>query len=199
MKWPFGRKQVPVPVAPVTSIIIPQSSFDNADTHSVPMAVVDFVNFMMREAMYRRNEIPNEALLSYHVDYYLAQVNNGGHGQFAGNSGWQEATIVDIQYGLLAMGLDEALEVFEGLMLFAHEDPDRFVAAAEAGGFGDIDPIIKDLDDRFFAGPSKQILAGNDHWLRTEAPLEIVPDTEHRARMAALADANPLRGQRSKS
>ncbi|HEX8553223.1 MAG TPA: hypothetical protein VF695_00820 [Sphingomonas sp.] len=193
--WSWGRKQQASPEPPqspppVTDIIVSQSLFDSDDPHDLPYAVVEYVNYLIHTAGYERDELPREALWSFYVDYYLAQVNNGGHGQFAGNSGWREATVVDIQSGLEAMGLDEALEVFEGLMLFAHEHPDRFVAAAEAGGFGDIDPVIRDLDDRFFAGPSHAIAPANGAWLRELPNLRVVPDAEREAVLEQIAAAN---------
>lgn len=191
--WPFKKKQQASPIDPpaaINAILVPESLHRSDDPHDLPNAVVQFVNRTIHEGFYERGELPVEALWSYNVDYYLAQVNNGGHGQFAGNSRWLEAIVMDIQDGLEAMGLAEALGIFRDLMRFAADEPDRFVRAAEGGGFGEIDPVIRALDDRFFASPSSTIAPGNGRWLRSLPNLIVLPDAECDARIAALVAAN---------
>ena len=104
----------------------------------------------MHEAKFRRDELPQDALRAFHVDYYIGQVNNGGHGQFAHNSGWDEYVLRDIGDGLAAIGPAAAAEIFKSLQTYAVREPVRFQRALEAGGFGEIDPFIETLDQRFF-------------------------------------------------
>lgn len=189
--WPFKRKaERPAPPAPVTEIIVPQGAVDAEEAYALPCAVVDYVNHLMHAACYQRDELPIEALWSYHVDYYLAQVNNGGHGQFVANSGWLEATRADIAAGLSAMGQAEAAAIFAELERFAIEQPERFAETAEGGGFGEADPVVAALDERFFAGPSRTIAAANGAWLRRLPHLHAVADRDHRAALDALAQRN---------
>lgn len=119
--------------------------------YALPQALVDIVNQLTGPGEYLREELPVEAFWSYHTDYYLAQVNNGGHGQFARNSGWTDAVNADIRNGLRAMTLSSTEEIFSEFERFARNEPTRFTVAREDGGFGDIDPVIADLDARFFS------------------------------------------------
>lgn len=196
--WPLKPRtpRVPAPPAPVTEIIVPQSAYEAEETYALPGAVVDYVNHLLHAAFYERGEVPVEALWSYNVDYYLAQVNNGGHGQFVSNSGWMAAMREDITAGLAAMRATDAAEIFAELQRFALEEPARFAQAAEGGGFGEADPVIAGLDDRFFAGPSATIAAANGAWLRSLPHLRVVADGEHRATLDALTDANPAAAAR---
>lgn len=194
--WPFGRKtpsdpsRPPDPPPAIPSILVSESLFRSDDPHDLPFAVVLFVNGLIHDGFYERDELPVEAMWSYHVDYYLAQVNNGGHGQFVGNSGWAESTVADIRQGLAAMRLAEAAAIFADLQRFAAEAPERFARAAEGGGFGDIDPVIEALDDRFFAGPSREIAPANGRWLRSLPNLTVLPDAERDAALVRLNAAN---------
>ncbi|WP_461331769.1 DMP19 family protein [Bradyrhizobium diazoefficiens] len=54
-------------------------------------AVVYYVNEIQRVGVYKGRELPAVAMQAYHADYYLAQVNNGGHSQFIGNTGGCDA------------------------------------------------------------------------------------------------------------
>ena len=187
--WSFKRKPG-TPPALITGIIVPQSACDAEEPYALPSAVVDYVNHMLHVAFYERDELPAEALWSYYVDYYLAQVNNGGHGQFVSNSGWRDATRADIDAGLTAIGLDDAMAIFTDLQRFADGQPERFARATEGAGFGEADPIIADLDSRFFAGPSKTLSAANGAWLRRLPHLRVVADGDYRAELDALAQRN---------
>lgn len=53
------------------------------------------------------------ALKSYYVDYYLAQVNNGGFSQFLYNSRWHSGTIGLLREGLVATNAKKHLALFE--------------------------------------------------------------------------------------
>lgn len=196
MKWLFGKKKTPAPLLPVappppiTSIVVTKNLYDSTDPHDLPYSVVMYVNQLLHEGFYERDELPKEALWSYNVDYYLAQVNNGGHGQFIGNSRWVEPIVMDIQDGLEAMGHDEALDIFRDLMRFAATEPARFAQAGEGGGFGDIDTVIADLDRRFFAGPTSTIAPANGAWLRTLSNLAVLSDKDRDTEIARMISAN---------
>lgn len=203
--WPFERKKnvPPPPLLPasplaITSIIVSESLFQSDDPHDLPYAVVNFVNRLIYEGYYERDELPAEAMWSYHVDYYLAQVNNGGHGQFVGNSGWAGTMVADIRAGLAAIELPEAAAIFSDLERFAFQESERFAQAADGRGFGDIDAVIAALDDRFFAGPTTEIAPANGKWLRTLPNLTVLPNVECDAAIDRLMAANTAASERRK-
>jgi hypothetical protein len=64
------------------AIIVDQSSIasDNSDTDIVQSSI-NFTNLLFRQ-YYRIDEVSQNAMRSYDVDYYLAQMLNGGFAQF---------------------------------------------------------------------------------------------------------------------
>lgn len=174
-------------------LISPQIIVDAAaldDDEGLVYAVVDYVNRVQQEARLMPGEYPEEASWAYCADYYLAQVNNGGHGQYAFNSGMMSRGLRDCRRGLEAMGATENLEIFDAFLKIMSVDDDRAHSIAEGSGFGDIDPEISELDDRFFALGYK-ILELNAKWLRTLPMLAPLPATDKAAAFAALRERNP--------
>ena len=185
----------PPPVEAVTEIIVRESASFGREDYDLPTGVVMFVNDML-EAFYLPEELPREAMVAYYLDYYVAQVNNGGHGQFAGNSGWKPEVNALIREGLERLGLDDAAAIFADFERFAEQEPERFAAAAEACGFDGTAEITSEFDDRFYAGPTKSITAANSAWLRGLANLRAVPDDLYAAEIEALAALNTQRQAR---
>lgn len=194
-KFKFWKRSSGTPSVP--RILVVQSSL-TGDDWVLPAAVVDFVNFATGEAHYRREELPQSALQTYHVDYYIAQVNNGGHGQFLHNSGWPAQAITDIAAGLDAIGHPEAAAIFADLVKFSSSEPARFATAGEKGGFGEKDPFVASLDDRFFGegGPSRTLHASMTTWLKSLPEIEAVPHEDYASRLRMLKAGNPLLAKR---
>lgn len=189
----FGKRGVgDIPPSRCPSIIVRQSSLDDgADPYALTQDLVDFVNHAMGEAMFRREELPQDALRAFHVDYYIAQVNNGGHGQFARNSRWEEQPLRDIGEGLAAIGVTDASEIFKSLQIYAMMEPARFQRTLERGGFGEIDPFVEKLDQRFFAGAGNSLAPALRQWIERLPSLRPLDDTRYREAMLDLAAQNP--------
>ena len=81
-------------------------------------AVVYYVNEIQRVGVYKGRELPAVAMQAYHADYYLAQVNNGGHSQFIGNTGvaMLPTTSGDALAGLKAMGAAAQHQILQEMM-----------------------------------------------------------------------------------
>lgn len=183
------------PAEPVTEIVVGEGAYRGGEDYDLPTGVVMFVNDMLA-AFYRPDELPREAMIAYYLDYYAAEVNNGGHAQFAGNSGWNPEVNGYIREGLERLGLDDAASIFADFERFADEQPERFAAAAEGCGFDGTWQITQPFDDRFYAGPTRSIVAANSAWLRGLPILRVVPDDRYRAEIEALAERNPQRAVR---
>ncbi len=164
----------------VPTILVPRSAHDDAQDTALVSAVVDFVNAMLFEAAYERGEIPREAMLAYHTDYYLGQVMNGGHEGFVDNGFWEPRMVEDIAAGLDAMRAEPYRGIFSDLR--------RLV---EAEGRPADDPAMGALDDRFFAQDAYETFSpAIARWLRGLPVLEVVADADLAGRMRGLAEAN---------
>lgn len=172
-----------------THILVDESTL--GDDEALVQAAVDFVNHVLHNcAALVPGEYPAEANGSYFADYYLAQVNNGGHGQYAHNSRMAPATLRYCRDGLLAMGADAHLAIFDAFIAIMSEGGARAQSIVEGGGFGYTDPGIEELDNRFFA--LETMTALNAAWLRALPCLRALPRPEYEAAMDALAAANPM-------
>ena len=67
------------------NVVVSAESVASADPAEIIHSNIAFVNALFAEQV-RPEEIASDALRSYHVDYYLAQVENGGFSQFVYNS-----------------------------------------------------------------------------------------------------------------
>lgn len=178
-------------------ILVPADAID--DDEALIQGVIDFVN-RLRECLIVSDEYPAEADWSYWADYYFAQVSNGGHEQYAHNSGLAAVTLRDCRLGLHAMGAIEYLEIFDAFLdAIAERGADevegkgrsseqmRIIPASLYGGAAD-GPMAP-LDQRFFALNDMQ--AKNAAWLRTLPNLKAATHAEIDARFAAIEAANP--------
>ena len=195
----FGKRTVgEIPPSRCPSILVRQSSLgDGADRYALVQDVVNFVNHALREAMFRRDELPQDALRAFHVDFYIAQVNNGGHGQFAYNSRWDEPVLRDIGEGLAAIGVAEATEIFKSFQTYAVLEPARFQRTLEGSGFGEIDPFVERLDQRFYDGAGKALAEALRQWIAGRPTLRPLDDTHYREAMHNLAAKNPEQAARA--
>ena len=186
-----AQKAVGLPV-----IIVPQSAYDSEKAYSLPSAVVDFVNRAIGHAQFHRHEIPVQAMQAFHVDYYIAQVNNGGHSQYVGNSGWHQYQIDDIRAGLSAIGIEDGIELYEDLCAFADSNPEEFRAGMDACGFGQFPEFFQKADKLFFAGLNDRLMKGNSDWIRSLDCLLVLEDEQYRKTMKELSRRNPEAAQR---
>ena len=181
----------------ITEIVVKQSAYDAFDPHGIVQANIDFVNTMVQEGGCVHAELPVNALRGYFVDYYLAQVLNGGLSQFVGNSGWKPNVVRHCFDGLKAMGLKTHYRLFRELEKLLISDRALAEYIADTRGFGDIDPSIASLDDKFMDQHCKHsIVEGNAAWLKSLPELLVVADYEYDAAIEALQTANPHRASR---
>ena len=186
-------------VEPVTEIVVTESSYRATGQYAdydLAAAVVRFVTDMLAEGQYLRDELPREAFIAHHLDYYVGQVNNGGHAQFAGNSGWRAEVNADIRDGLALIGEQAAAAIFAECERIAAEQPKAFAKAAEGCGFAGTWQLMEALDTAFYAGPGKSIPAANAAWLRRLPIVRVVPDVDYPAEIERLAAQNWQRGAR---
>ncbi len=184
----------------VRSIVVRESAMSSGHPYDLVSDVVDFVNFCAAQAAIAPEEMPQNAMRSYYTDYYHAQVNNGGHGQFVGNSNWTESFNTYIQEGLKAFGDEKFCAIFEDLCTLMESDPERAQIIMDGRGFGDIPPEVQALDSRFFAlEPDENLLPAHADWLRELPELHPVGDQDYENVLRGLAHSNPNFSKRKRA
>jgi hypothetical protein len=172
-------------------ILVRQGAFSNEDDKEIVSALIDeYVNPLIKEGYYSHSELPPNAMRSYHVDYYLAQVANGGHWQFMRNGNCRHHMLNNIEEGLAAIGLEPYIAVFDEFVEFLASDPQRAARAVESYPRKK-DPTLEDLDKRFFALDCyKTLMPANGRWLKSLPELKVIPDADFDATIRKLIAAN---------
>src|SRR5690606_29231634 len=106
------------------------NSFNNSDPYKIISSNISVVN-VLREEGAEIEQIHNHAMLSYYVDYYLAQYKNGNFSQFVWNTKWSDEVNEQIAIGLEKMGAEKHLDFFleqcENVNNLSDEELDSFL------------------------------------------------------------------------
>jgi hypothetical protein len=203
-KRPASPDTSSTPQQPVGSgkpLIVKASAVDAAktgrDAYQLVQAVVDFVNFALHEAFHVRGEIEVKALQAYHADYYLAQVNNGGHSQFVHNTnGIRELINGDALAALTAMQAPHS-DILNKMISWIVANPDE---AQAQNGFEVRAPFLDELDQEFYArDKTDPMIERSSRWILTWPELQAVPDDQYKDHLTRLAQANPRSANRKVS
>jgi len=177
--------------APVVSSV----AFASDDPLAIIQSNIDFLNALFGEHLWAE-EVPADALRSYYVDYWLAQVSNGDCSQFIYNTQWNKQVVALVREGLEAMGATEHLAIFErSAQQVDGMTPEQLEAYYASDYFGD-NPTRDTLNapnDAFFAlEKTDPLLVKNAAWLRAHPDLVVLSadelEAEARRRGAALPD-----------
>ncbi|MEP4198607.1 MAG: DUF4375 domain-containing protein [Aliishimia sp.] len=168
---------------------------ESAETWAVSSGLADFVNSMLSTGQYRRDEIPAEAMWLYHADYYMAQVQNGGHSQFVHNSGMSKWISDDALNGLDLIGASLYASCLRDLRAWIKTHPQE---AQSQDGFGTRADILDDIDARFYEAPSDAYYGSLREWLRGSDIVDLLPKQELMQAMVQLTDSNPERAKRER-
>lgn len=159
------------------AIVVDESAVDSTDPdYDIVQANIDFLNDLLARHI-RFDEMSQEALRSYEVDYYLAQMENGGFPQFVLNSRWHVDSVRLIREGLAAIGAKKHLALFEegGRLVDSLGEArlKKFLATTiHDYGKSAERAALEAIDGRFFALDKTEDLRGlNRAWLRAHPAL----------------------------
>jgi len=186
-------------VGRLTTVVVRRQDHDEGrqpgNGQALVNAVVHFVNDAMDAGVYTRDELPAVAMQTYHADYYLAQVENGGHSQFIGNVGdMLPLTSADALAGPKAMGAHAQYDVLTAMTAWVKANPEE---AAIQNGFSVRAKLLNKLDKRFQAAereaPISEVSA---NWIAGWPELRIVETDQYLPEIDRLAQLNPHLGPR---
>ena len=184
---------------PPEAVVVARGSYDSDDPEEIVASNVEFVNALFVEHL-RPDEIARDALRSYYVDYYLAEVNNGGFSQFVYNSRWSEAAVALVREGLQAIGAKRHLALFEkGAQLVAGFGEARLKAYFQSEYFGenaDRDELNAPDDEFFALAREEDLVALNAAWLRQLPHLAVLTFEEMNEEAHRRGQALPDREER---
>lgn len=153
-------------------IIISDTAANSENPQDVINSNISVIN-LMREEKIDDDFIHEDALMSYYLDYYVAQHTKGNFAQFVYNSAWNKELNELIEEGLALIGAEKHLELFQKqakkVSLMSSVKLNKFLKGKLEG----VNPI-RDLlnnDDTFFE-LEENIVALNAAFIKSH------PDTE---------------------
>lgn len=178
-------------------ILVTLAAYQAADPNALLDALVQFCNWCVDDAWLVRDEVQPDAWSIYHASYYVAQVNNGGHGQFAANSAMKSAVLGDVETGLDRLGLDGLLTIFRRFRNALECDAALKTATMQAAGFGEIPLAVRELDDAFFDSPDPGHFPRQaSRWLKHASTVLALTPRDLRARQTMILASNSLLDRR---
>lgn len=167
------------------------------DPDTMLFAVVGFCRWCTEEAWLIREEVQPDAWLILHTSYYIGQVRNGGHGQFAGNSGMKPAMLDDIETALEMLGLSDLHTIFRRFRDALEADRALKRKTMEGYGFGDVPDVIRAIDDAFEKSEDpKRFYPRAESWLKEAPTVVALTPREIQARQEAILASNRLLDRR---
>ena len=180
-------------LSPDDVVVLSQESLSGTDEDNPVQFNVTFVNALFAELL-KPTEISRDALLSYYVDYYLAQVGNGGFSQFVYNTGWEPEVITIVKQGLTAIGATRHMALFEkGESLVARKPSmlSKFLSGEYFGANKDRDRYDAITKQFYALNESENLHQLNETWLKSRPGLCVVPIAEARGLINLRASAIP--------
>lgn len=156
-------------------IVVLSDSVNNDKYSAITSSNIDVVNSMLKQGVPERN-LSMHALNSYYVDYYLAQVNNGGFSQFVYNSRWRPEILACIANGLREMGATKNIHLFEKCSDLVSElgkdRVDRFFYGKYFGSDNKERDFLNRYDGDFYSLQDEESIGKiNAEWLRNHKSL----------------------------
>lgn len=180
------------------SVVVSAESMASDDVWAVIQSNIDVVNALFAELL-ESEEIPHDALLSYYVDYYMAQVKNGGFAQFVYNTGWKPAVIGLVKEGLDQIGARRHAALFakgESLVAAPRNKLVSFLSSTFFGKNAERDRL-NGISDAFYALDEEESLGQlNATWLKSRPGLVVIPQDQIRQRISWRASLIPDRDER---
>jgi hypothetical protein len=181
------------------AVVVSKPSFKSSDPYDLISSNISFLNALFEEHL-RHAEVSSDALRSYYVDYYLAEVNNGGFSQFVYNSRWEEEVVKLVREGLRAMGAQQHLALFEkvaGLVKRLGKKGLRAYLASEYFGDNAVRDNLNAPNEDFFAiSKQEDLIVLNSAWLRGLPNLMVLTIPQMEKEVKRRAEAIPDRAER---
>ena len=197
---PSPHIERPAGIGTLGTVIVPRSAAERATdpdhAYDLVQAVVNFVNAMTGDGLYNRFEILAKAIQAYHADFYLAQVNNGGHSQLIHNGrGNLDYIVSDVRAGLSGMKAQAHLAIIEQMAAWVAQHPDE--ASQQTGFEGGRAQFLDQLDSRFYeADKAMPMITQSARWISSWPELKPVADADYGEAIRRTAAMNPLRETR---
>ena len=185
---------------PIQAIIVSDNSVKSDNDYDIIYSNISFLNAQFKEYI-MHSEVSVNALRSYYVDYYLAQVNNGGFSQFVYNSGWAQHVTQSVHDGLIAIGANGHIDLFyEATRILNQLQPEQLRTFFDGDYFGLENAerdFLNQFNDLFYnLANVEDLVILNAQWLRQHPDIVVLSIDEMYAELERRTLAIPDRDER---
>lgn len=191
----FPKLPKPVNVPPPASLPLSASTLEGNKSDLVSQLVND-VKALASTALYHHDELWPELVGLYHLDFYVAQVRNGGHSQFAHNSQANFQYVLNaVDNGLSGAHMPRVSEVFHEFRKWCEQNPQK--VSEQTGFSGGRAPELDDLDSLLYeALEQEEYPNALAHWVSEWRFVTTVAEGEYHTARDAMLNENPDRERR---
>ena len=163
----------------------PDYPFDNHPEMLID-SVILYVNTAIRSGGVGYAQLPLDAARMYWMDYYVAQVINGGHSQYIRNSHLLLFGLSYAREGLVKTGITPLLKLFDEFVAWIWANPET---AQRQTGFGkNIPTELEEFDRRLYAFGADEYRKIAASWINEWPELCIVAEHELTGQIEAAID-----------
>lgn len=158
-------------------IIVSDTSYNSNDPYDLILSNISVVNLLNEEGLEPEN-MHEDSIISYYLDYYLAQYSNGNFSQFVWNSGWSPELNRDIEEGLKKAGAQKNLILFlEQCAKVENLEEGELEKYLKSEYFGPNKTRDK-LKNSSFYSLEEDLIVLHSQWLRNHPDLQVLPIEE---------------------
>ncbi|MEJ5102195.1 DMP19 family protein [Chryseobacterium sp. MYb328] len=158
-------------------IIVSDTSYNSNDPYDLILSNISVVNLLNEEGFEPENR-HEDSIISYYLDYYLAQYSNGNFSQFVWNSGWSPELNRDIEEGLKKTGAQKNLILFlEQCTKVENLEEGELEKYLKSEYFGPNKTRDK-LKNSSFYSLEEDLIVLHSQWLRNHPDLQVLPVEE---------------------
>ncbi len=154
-------------------IIVSDASYKSSDPYDIINSNISVVNLLREEGIEEEN-MHEDSVTSYYVDYYVSQYKNGNFSQFVWNSGWSEELNKIIEAGLKKMGAQKHWELFlEQSSKVENLEEGALIKFFESEYFGPNKTRDALKNDSFYS-LDENLTALHSQWLKNHPDLKVL-------------------------
>ena len=157
----------------LNKIIVSDTSYHDDDPYEVIYSNIMVINFLGEERI-EVHQVHEDSMISYNLDYYLDQYNNGNFSQFVWNSKWSKELNDDIKNGLAKIGAEKHLKLFleqsEKVEKLSAPELQNFL---QSDYFGE-NPVRDSLKNDAFYDLGEDLITLNANWLKKHPDLQVL-------------------------
>ena len=158
----------------LNKILVSETSFNDSDPYKIIASNISVINLLQEEGT-EFEELHDDAMMSYYVDYYLTQYKEGNFSKFVHNSQWHEELNQNIALGIEKIGAQKHLDLFTELCEKVDEIEEETLDTFIDNDLADSPEIIEFLNNTTFFDIDEDLVELNAKWLKNHPDVKALP------------------------